>query len=914
MGAIGLGRIKNEEDVLVFLPEGDASVAAFKDVARRFGALRVALIGVVPRPQSAPLPGERELFSVELLTALDRLSTALKNTEGVDRVVSLSTMTDLVASDGGVEVMPLVPVPVPTDAAALARLKARALALPQVRGNVVSSDGRAALVMVFFTEGARTRVLADKARQLAQAELGERAHLYYGGGPFAGQSIYDDTQRDVRRLTPLAMLLFFGIVLIAFWDAVPVLLTVLTVGLSVVMVLGGMGLCGQPFTVVIGTLPLILFASGSQYAIHILGRYYLLRSDDPQASTLAAARGALRIAGPPVTVAALNCCVGFLSFLIMNIGAMRTFGIACAFGVGFCWLLSVTVLPAVVARWQQHGGVPKVRFTELGGVLTSGFYWVRRHRVLVVVATGALAAIGAVGLSRVTVRMEPRAFFRPGSEPAEAQRFLDSEFGGAQFVQLVLDGDLGDPRTLAEVRRLGAFARSLPGVTQVQSIVQPLSMVNAAMAGMRGLPAEKAQVSTLLFFVEGEPSLKMLLTLDRRAALLHVRVLGEAQPVLDALSQYLKARWPFALRRPTADELTDELTWLLPEGARAGKRPAVRAAVERIQSAGLELAGPAPSPAAPPPAGSGAPSTAAGSAGTPAAGGSGVPPIPVGNVGTPAVGGSAVPPAAAGSAGTPAAGGKGAPDAAAAGGEGAGPDKVELEAARLEAAQRQASKLLLGALGAAGEYLPGLAADEVAASVELVATNLLAPPADPPAAGAVLRGQVTGEPVLDQAFSRAVDHNQWASLALALASVLIVLLIAQRSLWSAILSVLPAMMALLVVFGFLGLSGQPIDLGTSLVGSIVTSSGADFAMHYIWYLRRRPAAQVVSTVGPVIFTTAALLGLGMGVLMLGAAPPIRLFGGLSCAGMGLSAIFTFLLIPALIGKLKDEPAAGPAPH
>ena len=37
----------------------------------------------------------------------------------------------------------------------------------------------------------------------------------------------------------------------------------------------------------------------------------------------------------------------------------------------------------------------------------------------------------------------------------------------------------------------------------------------------------------------------------------------------------------------------------------------------------------------------------------------------------------------------------------------------------------------------------------------------------------LLRGQVTGEPVLDQAFSRAVDHNQWASLALALASVLI---------------------------------------------------------------------------------------------------------------------------------------------
>lgn len=863
VGAVGLGRLKNEEDVLVFLPEGDASVTAFKDVARRFGALRVALIGVLPRARSGS--GEPELFSTDMLTAIDRLSTTLKNTEGVDRVVSLSTMTDLVTSDGGVEVMPLIPAPIPTDPAALSRLKQRALALPSVRGNVVSADGRAGLVMIFLTEGARTRVLADKARQLAQAELGERAHLYYGGAPFAGQSIYDDTQRDVRRLTPLAMLLFFGIVLIAFWDAIPVLLTVITVGLSVVMVLGGMGLVGQPFTVVIGTLPLILFASGSQYAIHILGRYYLVRGEQPQASTLTAAREALRIAGPPVTVAALNCCVGFLSFLVMNIGAMRVFGIACAVGVGFCWLLSVTVLPAAVAQWQRGGtSTARARFTELGGVLTSGFAWVRRHRVLVVVLTGALAAVGSVGMSRVKVRMEPRAFFRPGSEPAEAQRFLDREFGGAQFVQIVIDGDLGDPRSLAEVRRLGAFARSLPGVTQVQSIVQPLSMVNAAMAGMRGLPGEKAQVSTLLFFVEGEPSLKMLMALDRRAALLHVRVLGEAQPVLEALERYLKERWPFALRRPTADELVDELLWLAPEAARESRRAAVRAAVAQVQSAGLGLAGPVPAPAA------------------------------------------AAPPGEAPAA-TPAAPASGDGKTADANPEGAAADPA---AARLEAAQRQATRILLAALGPEAEQRPGLAKDELEASVELVATNLLAPPADSPGEAAALRGQVTGEPVLDQAFSRAVEHNQWASLALALGSVLLVLLITQRSPWSAVLSVLPAMMALLVVFGFLGLSGQPIDLGTSLVGSIVTSSGADFAMHYIWYLRRRPPSQVVATVGPVIFTTAALLGLGMGVLMLGAAPPIRLFGGLSCAGMGLSAIFTFLLVPALIGRLPDEPKTG----
>jgi hypothetical protein len=193
----------------------------------------------------------------------------------------------------------------------------------------------------------------------------------------------------------------------------------------------------------------------------------------------------------------------------------------------------------------------------------------------------------------------------------------------------------------------------------------------------------------------------------------------------------------------------------------------------------------------------------------------------------------------------------------------------------------------------------------VRAEIELCATALLVP-TEEGAATAPLRASLTGEPMLDQAFSRAVDRNQWASLGIALFSVLLALLIAQRSLALAILSMAPAVMALLVVFGGLGLIGRPIDLGTSLVGSIVTSSGADFAMHYIWYLRQRPAREVVPTVGPVIFTTAVLLGLGMGVMMLGGAPPIRLFGGLSCAGMVLSAVFTFLLVPALLRRQETR--------
>ncbi len=833
VGVFGVSKLKSEEDLLVFLPEGDADVGVFRDVASRFGALRVALIGVEPKPGQT-------LFSAEMLGRIDRLSTQLKNTTGVDRVVSPTTINDLVPIEGGVDLTLLVPQPIPSDQSVLDKVRSRALSQPTIRGNVVSADGEAGLIMVFVGDGVPTRQLAEKAQALAQSELGSVANLYFGGAPFAGQAIYDDTQRDVQRLVPIALLLFLFVVLSAFRDFLSVLLTVGTVGLSVVLALGLLGLHGDKFTVVMGTLPLVLFASGSQYAIHILGRYYLIRAAEPTRSTLSAARESLKVAGPPVIVAALNCCVGFLSFLVMNISAMRAFGVACCVGIVACCAFSLTVAPSVVARFQADRPAAEASFTRLGSLLSSLFSWVRGHRAVIAIGVVALSGVCGYFMTRVTVRMEPKAFFRPGSEPALAQKFLDEKFGGAAFVQVLLDGDMTDPRALHEVRRLSAYARSLPGVTQVQHIVQPLAMVGDSMAGLRGLPQNAQQVVALLFFLEGEPSLRTMLSPDRKSVLVHVRVLGDASSVVNDLRSYLSGRLPRPGQRQSDADLAEELSWLLPTAQRASRVGAIEQAVVQIQKAGLELAGPA----------------------------------------------QAVQP-----------------------GTEANPDAEEQ--ARMSRAQAEAKRRLLVVLGAdksdaQGQRL-GRPADDVEAWVEWVAAAILQPPVDAPSS--TLHARLTGEPMLDQAFSRAVDRNQWASLAIALGGVLIVLLFAQRSLVGAILSTLPAVMALGVVFGVLGLIGKPIDLGTSLVGSMVTSSGADFAMHYIWYLRRQPASQVVPRVGPVILTTAIVLGLAMGVMMLGASPPLRLFGALAAAGMLLSATFTFLLVPALIGKLPEEPTS-----
>lgn len=251
---VGMTRLRQEDDLLAFLPTGDADVAFFREVSRRFGALRVALVGVEARA-----PGG-DVFSAAAVERIQAATGALRNVRGVDHVMPMTSLSDLVAGAAGAEVSPLVPGP-PADEAAHRALGAKVLSREQVAGSLVSRDGRAALIMVFLTEAAGSRQVAEELKRVAEAELrppggdGAELKVYLGGAPFAAHALYEEAQADVRRLSPIASLVLLLVIVIAFRDPVGVALTVGSVAFAAAAVLGAMGFLGEHFTVASATLP-----------------------------------------------------------------------------------------------------------------------------------------------------------------------------------------------------------------------------------------------------------------------------------------------------------------------------------------------------------------------------------------------------------------------------------------------------------------------------------------------------------------------------------------------------------------------------------------------------------------------------------------------------------------------------------
>ena len=913
------GQVEQEDDLLAFMPRDNPDIALFQDVNRRFGGLDVAIVGIAVEDAYAP----------EVLERLQQLSTTLLELPTLDHVLSLTTVDDFSPDPmGGIRTGKLVEV-LPTDEAGARALEAKVQARENVLGTLVSGDGKALVIYVFGGYGADARQVADQTRSAVQAAFPDAA-LYWGGNPFVSTYIYDTTQADVRRLTPWAVGTIVLIMLLAFRDVRGTLLGLGATGIGIASSQALMTVLGVKLNVVLGSMPIILFAVGSAYAIHMLARY---QANARELSCPDAVYRTITVTGPTVVTAGLTTALGLGSFVVMDIEPMRIFGIFTAIGVVVTLVLSLTFVPAVIRLLELKPGNgdgpgPVARMLSL----SAG--WTVRHRLGVGAVLAVVVLVGAFFTARVDNRVDQRAFYRADSPPDLADRFLTERFGGSIFVQVLAQGDLNNPDLLRQLRLLADRIALVPHVHGVQHIGDVVATLNEAMEGQARIPDSAGKVTQLYGLLTGNPSVRQLATDSREQALLHIRLdTSDIDAVAVALAE---------IERLARDPALTHFESVSVQGSRSDEaRARVQTLVEARVSATLAGAG-----------------------------------LPVDSARIAAA--VATRPEQADPAGitadlarflgsdenfvelSPA-----ETDAlAAAFGQtqlGADADLAPLAAATLQAAatdapadaqppavdprvadlawilqaplsesrtQQLAASRAQGLLADLGVELPEgpagarLQGHLATALMDLEMPTVALPPAGITAGPPALALSVNGLPVLHRGLSASTTRNQLLSLAFALGLVAVVLSWRFRSLASGLMATLPMATALLVVYGGMGALRIHLDIGTSMLASIVIGAGVDYAVHMMsaWYAPddesvERAAARAAARTGPAIWINALMVAAGFFVLTLGNAQPLRNVGGLTAAAMITAALCTFLVLPVVARRrryLHDAPAHDPA--
>lgn len=171
----------------------------------------------------------------------------------------------------------------------------------------------------------------------------------------------------------------------------------------------------------------------------------------------------------------------------------------------------------------------------------------------------------------------------------------------------------------------------------------------------------------------------------------------------------------------------------------------------------------------------------------------------------------------------------------------------------------------------------------------------------------------TGMPSIYQHLDDSMMQSQIQSLIIAIILVFICLVFLLRSFIGGLIGLVPIGFTLIVVFGFMGFSGIPLDIATVLVGSISIGIGIDYSIHFVSRFRKEfkkdkteleALDRTLETSGKAILINVITVMLGFLVLVLANLIPLRRFGilvAITMIGSGVSAI---TLLPSIILATK----------
>ena len=127
--------------------------------------------------------------------------------------------------------------------------------------------------------------------------------------------------------------------------------------------------------------------------------------------------------------------------------------------------------------------------------------------------------------------------------------------------------------------------------------------------------------------------------------------------------------------------------------------------------------------------------------------------------------------------------------------------------------------------------------------------------------------------------------------------VLVLMTLLFRSPLSGLVASFPTALTLLVIYGGMGWMEIRLDIGTSMLASLIIGAGVDYGVHLMSAWRAPPGGGLAAaaeaagrTTGPAIWTNALTVSAGFFVLTLGEARPLQNVGGLTASAMLCAAL------------------------
>jgi hypothetical protein len=500
--------LKINSDVISSLPDDDPHASLLKEVGEKFGGNKIGMV----------ILETTSIYTPEVLQHVSQITDSLMLMEGISSVTSLTNILDIKSGEDGLEVGKLVDeYNMPDSPEEFEALRQKVLSKDIYKGNIVSEDGTATLILFTLLDSA---VVKDVARNVIQMtkSMNLDEQLYYAGSPMLVSAISDLISADLIKLIPISFIVIALALFLGFHSKRGVILPLLTSAIAISWTIGAMALGGYEMTMISNNIPILLLAVGSAYTIHVLNRIDQVRNGD-RSQVLVTALTHILI---PVLLAAVTTMIGFVSFIFGSYLTMITdFGIFTAIGTFFSLILAIFFVPAITYGMKprklpeedhKHPGVHKSRLTT--HFLRPLRNLLFKHPKYILSTWGLFIAVSLVGTLFITRNVNIQDYFRKGNPARVAEQMMEEKFGGSKPIFVMFRGDMQSPEVLKTMLEAEEYMKQSPDIWSTQSIADLISQISEGLGEGTGIPDDRAMIEQMWFLIDGNEMLNRMVSPD----------------------------------------------------------------------------------------------------------------------------------------------------------------------------------------------------------------------------------------------------------------------------------------------------------------------------------------------------------------------------------------------------------------
>ena len=434
-------------------------------------------------------PASGDAFDADTLTAVEALTSAAWQVPFAIRVDSIGNFQHTEGVDDDLIVEDLVLNANLLDGRGQERVRNIALAEPLLNSQLITQNGAVTAVNVVLqypekhlNEVPEAVAHARTIRQQIEAEH-PQLRVYLTGVSMLNNAFAETGTADMATLVPL----MFGVILLLTFAILrsfsATIAATVVIMLSVMVGMGAAGFLGIKLTPISASAPIVILTLAIADSIHVLIALRQALREGMQRS--AALIEALRQNFMPVTITSLTTVVGFLSLNFSDSPPFWHLGNITAIGITAAWLLSLTLLPALLSILPLGFKLAKKAARSQSAMdRLADFVISHRHRLLVLTSVFSLALIVFIPTLKLNDQwidyFSTQIEFRNDSDQA-------LQYFGMYPVDFSVPaagpGGVSEPEYLSYLEEFTAYLREQPEVTHVYAFSDVMKRLNKNLHG-----------------------------------------------------------------------------------------------------------------------------------------------------------------------------------------------------------------------------------------------------------------------------------------------------------------------------------------------------------------------------------------------------------------------------------------------